>query len=91
MARLEKRRAEVSEKLFVSEREPKSLRSRYVAAGEKLEAVSRESIAAVADAERDAATRLAVLESRRVEAKRRIKSLEKALERATRERRPRRR
>ena len=85
VARLEKRRAEVSEKLFVSERERKSLRSRYVAAGEKLEAVSRES-AAVADAERDAATRLAVLESRRVEAKRRIKSLEKALERATRER-----
>ena len=84
VSRLEKRRAEDSEKLFVSERERKSLRSKYVAVGEKLEAVSRES-AAVADAERDAATRIAVLESRRVEAKRRIRSLEKALERATRE------
>ena len=46
-----------------------------------METVSRES-AAVADAERDAATRLAVLETRRVEARRRIKALEKELERA---------
>jgi hypothetical protein len=81
VARLEKRRAEVSERLFESERERKSLRSKYVAVGERLETVSRES-AAVADAERDAATRLAVLETRRVEARRRIKALEKELERA---------
>ena len=85
VSRLEKKRAEDSEKLFVSERERKSLRSKYVAVGERLETVSRES-AAVADAERDAATRVAVLESQRVEAKRRIRSLEKALERATRAR-----